>query len=447
MKSIDKIPVGKVSRASKLISTGIKVGANQLMYYGDRIVNPEEAKDKLNKKNAEDIYDSLSQLKGSSLKVAQMLSMDKSILPEAYVEKFSLAQFSVPALSAPLVSKTFLKYFGMGPQELFDEFSSEATHAASIGQVHKAVKDEKELAVKIQYPGVAESISSDLAIVKPIAKQMFNLKGGDTERYFKEVESKLLEETDYVLELRRSREITEACSVIPHLSFPKYYDEWSNERIITMDWMTGTHLSSFADHNTDQRLADQLGQTLWDFYMYQIHVLRKVHADPHPGNFLVGDSGDLVAIDFGCIKEIPAHFYLPYFELADFDNIQNDALFEEKLYELEILRNDDSAEEKAFFLSFFKELLTLFTTPLQSEVFDFNNADFFNAIAEKGQQISKDKAFRKFNQNRGSEHFIYMNRTFFGLYNLLFSLKSKIHVKDFVKYSPDQNLPIVKKAS
>ncbi|MCV9387744.1 ABC1 kinase family protein [Reichenbachiella ulvae] len=447
MKSIDKIPVGKVSRASKLISTGLKVGTNQLKYYGDRLINPEDARERLNEKNAEDIYNSLSQLKGSSLKVAQMLSMDKNVLPEAYVEKFSLAQFSVPALSAPLVNKTFLKYFGQRPQELFDEFVSEASHAASIGQVHKAVKDGKELAVKIQYPGVAESISSDLAIVKPIAKQMFNLKGGDTERYFREVESKLLEETDYVLELNRSLEITQACSVIPHLRFPNYYKDWSNERIITMDWMHGTHLSAFEKSNQAQALADQLGQTLWDFYMYQIHVLRKVHADPHPGNFLVNDQGELVAIDFGCIKEIPESFYTPYFELADYENIHNDELFEAKLFELEILKKEDSAEEHAFFKSFFQELLALFTTPLQSDSFDFNNADFFNKIAEKGQQISKDKAFRKFNQNRGSEHFIYMNRTFFGLYNLLFALKSNVRVKDFVKYSPDPNLPIIKKAS
>ena len=106
MKTIDKIPVSKISRATKLVSTGAKVGVNYLKYYGDKITKSEaEAKENLNKNNAEDIYDSLKQLKGSALKVAQMLSMEKSILPQAYVEKFSLAQFSVPPLSAPLVKK------------------------------------------------------------------------------------------------------------------------------------------------------------------------------------------------------------------------------------------------------------------------------------------------------------------------------------------------------
>ena len=434
MRTIDKIPVGKISRAGKLISTGLKVGSNQLKYYGEKIVNPETAKQNLDANNAEDIYNGLIQLKGSSLKVAQMLSMDKNVLPEAYVEKFSLAQFSVPPLSAPLVARTFKKYFDKTPDELFDEFDSNSKHAASIGQVHKAKLNGQELAVKIQYPGVADSISSDLAIVKPVAKQLLNLKGKDTEKYFREVETKLLEETDYQLELRRSVEITNACGVIPNLKFPKYYEDYSNQRVITMDWMHGQHMSEFTKLNKDTDLANRLGQTLWDFYMFQIHGLKKVHADPHPGNFLVDSDKNLIAIDFGCIKEIPMDFYEPYFVLSDQASLNDSDLFEEKLWELEILREDDNEKERQFFMTFFKDLLKLFTMPMRDHKFDFDNDDFFNEIAQKGQQLSKDKEFRQFNQNRGSKHFLYMNRTFFGLYNLLYSLRSTVEVNHFQKY-------------
>lgn len=436
MRTIDKIPVGKISRAGKLITTGLKVGSNQIKYYGEKIISPDTAKGNLDANNAEDIYNGLIQLKGSSLKVAQMLSMDKNILPEAYVEKFSLAQFSVPPLSSPLVVRTFRKYFGKSPEELFDEFESESTHAASIGQVHKARLNGHELAVKIQYPGVAESISSDLAIVKPFAKQLLNLKGKDTEKYFREVESKLMEETDYHLELNRSIEITKACAGIPNLRFPTYYNDYSNQRVITMDWMHGQHMSEFTKFNTDKTLANKIGQTLWDFYMFQIHVLRKVHADPHPGNFLVDEQQNLIAIDFGCIKEIPTDFYEPYFELSDQASLDDSTVFEEKLGELEILREDDSDKERKFFLTFFKDLLKLFTLPMRDEKFDFDNDDFFNEIAAKGQQLSRDKEFRQFNQNRGSKHFLYMNRTFFGLYNLLYSLRCKIDVNHFKRYTP-----------
>ena len=435
MKTIDYIPTSKIERASKLVQTGAKVGVNYLKHYGEKIVNPGLTRDKLNENNAEDIYDGLKSLKGSALKVAQMLSMDKSFLPQAYVEKFSLSQFSVPPLSPPLVLKTFKANFGITPYEIFDEFNANSVNAASIGQVHLAIKDNKKLAVKIQYPGVANSISSDLALVKPIAIRMFNLQGKDSDKYFKEVEDKLIEETNYLLELKQSQEVANACQKIENLVFPKYYPEYSSEKIITMDWMTGIHLSEFTNKNDNQEVADKIGQALWDFYMYQIHILKKVHADPHPGNFLVNDKNELVALDFGCMKQIPNDFYIPYFELINKEVIDNKKLFSQKLYELEILRADDSKEEVAYFTQMFYDLLSLFTKPFQTKIFDFSDAAFFESIAQLGERFSKDTNLRKMNGNRGSKHFIYMNRTFFGLYNLMFDLKATIVVNEFEKYN------------
>ncbi|MFD2561692.1 ABC1 kinase family protein [Aquimarina rubra] len=434
MKTIDKIPTTKLGRTTELVKTGVKVGGNYLKYYSKKAVNPNITRDQLNENNAADIYDGLKNLKGSALKVAQMLSMEKNILPNAYVEKFSLAQFSVPPLSAPLVRRTFKKYHGKYPEELYDTFATQSVNAASIGQVHKASKDGKKLAVKIQYPGVADSISSDLAMVKPIAIRMFNLKGKDSDKYFQELEGKLLEETDYVLEVQQSKEITQACSKIPNLTFPKYYEELSSKRIITMDWMDGIHLSEFAKENTDQEKADKIGQALWDFYMYQMHILKAVHADPHPGNFLVDKKDNLIAIDFGCVKQVPLEFYTPYFELAEKENIEDPDFFALKMFELEILREDDSDDEKAFFSELFYEMLSLFTRPFNEEVFDFADEGFWGAITELSEKYSKDTELRKMNGNRGSKHFLYINRTFFGLYNLLHDLKATIRVKNFEKY-------------
>ena len=431
MKTIDNIPTGKISRATRLVKTGVKVGINQLKYYGDTLVDPQNAKDKLNQKNATDIYDGLKSLKGSALKVAQMLSMEKNILPRAYVEQFSLSQFSVPPLSAPLVRKTFFKYFGKYPEDLYDHFDSKSIAAASIGQVHQATKDGKKLAVKIQYPGVADSISSDLAMVKPVAIKMFNIKGKDSDKYFQEVEQKLLEETNYTLEVKQSRQMVTDCMHIEHLLFPNYYPKLSNERIITMDWMDGEHLSVFTKKNTNKKLADQLGQALWDFYMFQMHELKRVHADPHPGNFLVTSKGDLVAIDFGCIKEVPDAFYVPYFELAIPENINNPEVFTQKLYELEILTPTDTPEEIAFFSALFHEMLSLFTQPMHKETFDFSDATFFSKIADLSKKYSKDTQLRKMNGNRGSKHFLYINRTFFGLYNLMNDLGANVLVNNY----------------
>lgn len=434
MKTIDKIPTGKIGRTGKLVQTGVKIGGNYLKYYGKKAFNSELSRDELDESNASDIYDGLKSLKGSALKVAQMLSMEKNLMPAAYVEKFSLAQFSVPPLSAPLVRKTFKKYHGKYPEELYDTFATQSVNAASIGQVHKATKDGKKLAVKIQYPGVADSISSDLAMVKPFALKMFNLTAKDSEKYFQEVEGKLLEETDYILEVKQSKEISEACSQLPNLRFPKYYEELSSEKIITMDWMQGIHLSDFIKQNDDPELANRVGQALWDFYMFQIHGLKQVHADPHPGNFLVDEENNLIVIDFGCIKQIPDDFYEPYFSLTNRENLNNPEFFEEKLYELEILETKDSEKEKVFFKEMFHEMFSMFSTPFQSEEFDFTDENFWNHLTTLSERYSKDPELRKMNGNRGSRHFLYMSRTFFGLYNLLHDLKAKIDTKKFRVY-------------
>lgn len=434
MKTLDYIPTGKLERAGKLVSTGVKIGGNYIKYMGDKITNPEQAKENFDQNNAADIYDGLKSLKGSALKVAQMLSMEKNLLPSAYVDKFSLAQFSVPPLSGPLVRKTFKQYLGNYPEEIFDTFTAESVNAASIGQVHRAINKGKKLAVKIQYPGVANSISSDLTLVKPVATRLFNLRGKDSEKYFEEVEGKLIEETNYTLELDQSKEITEACSMIPNLKFPNYYPEFSCDKILTMDWMEGIHLSEYTARNNDPEQMQQVGQTLWDFYMYQMHVLKRVHADPHPGNFLVDKSGALVAIDFGCIKEVPEDFYVPYFELAQKEAIDDRDFFIDKITTLEILRPDDSVEDSAYITDLFHELLGVLTFPFHNDTFDFSDESFWSKVAQMSERVSQDEQIRKLNGNRGSRHFLYINRTFFGLYNLLHDLKADIVVNNYKKF-------------
>lgn len=434
MKSLDRIPTSKIERAGRLVQTGVKLGGNYVKHYGKKLLNPDLERDGLDADNARDVYDGLKNLKGSALKVAQMLSMEKNLLPRAYVERFSLAQFSVPPLSGPLVRRTFKKYLGCYPEAFFDQFEPESINAASIGQVHRAQKDGKKLAVKIQYPGVSDSIRSDLAMVKPVAMRMFNLKGRDSEKYFREVEEKLTEETDYLLELRQSQEITAACRHLEGMRFPDYYEEWSCERILTMDWMDGEHLGEFTKKEFDRPVGDRLGQVLWDFYMFQIHGLRKVHADPHPGNFLVSREGALIAIDFGCIKEIPESFYTPYFELAREETFRDREKFAEKLRDLEILTPEDSPEEKAFFTELFREMLELFTQPFNQAEFDFSDPVFWGRIGALSERFSNDSKIRKMNANRGSRHFLYMNRTFFGLYNLLHDLRARVRVHEFERY-------------
>jgi predicted unusual protein kinase regulating ubiquinone biosynthesis (AarF/ABC1/UbiB family) len=426
MKTQDKIPTGKVARATEFVKTGVKIGGNYVKHFARQLVDKNVTKEDLHEANAKDIYESLSQLKGSALKVAQMMSLDRSILPKAYKDRFQMSQYSAPPLSGPLVVKTFMKYFGRSPSQLFDKFELEAANAASIGQVHRAWKDGKKLAVKVQYPGVAASISADLKMVKPFAVQLLGLNAADVDNYTQEVEERLMEETDYVLELRRSMEISQACSHLEGLAFPNYYPELSCERILTMDWMPGLHLREFVATNPPQEVRDRIGQAMWDFYDFQIHTLHKVHADPHPGNFLIQEDGRLGVIDFGCIKEIPDQFYEPYFQMVN-PHVRNDAVLREKVFfDLEILRKDDTPDERVFFVDAFTQMSELLTRPFQTDTFDFGDDGYFDEVYAFGEEVSKRREIRESRVARGSRHTLYVNRTYFGLYSILNELKANV---------------------
>jgi len=424
-KELNRIPISKVRRAGKFVTTGAKVGVNYAKAYGRAAINGKFDKETLDNANAKDIYNSLSELKGSALKMAQFLSMDRNLLPKAYSDKFAMAQYSAPPLSFPLVKKTFRSNLGKEPGEIFDSFSKSASNAASMGQVHKAEKDGRQLAVKVQYPGVADSIKSDLKLAKPFALRLMSVKGREVEPYLKEVEEKLLEEADYSLELNQSVELSGKCKNINGIFFPTYYPEWCAPQILTMSWLDGEPIGAWMKQEQKQQDRNRIGQILWNFYMYQIHVLKMMHADPHPGNFIIDKKNDLGVIDFGCIKHINDDFYRAYFELASHEVLNDKKRTAELFKELEIIRPGDPAKDAAIVSEMFTELIRLLSKPFNEGVFDFSNEAYFNEIYAKGDQISKDPEMNRL-QARGSRHFIYFNRTFFGLYNILHALKAKV---------------------
>lgn len=428
MKEFEKIPVSKIQRATKFVATGAKIGGNYLKHYGKKLVNREVSRDELHEDNANDIYDSLSELKGSALKVAQMLSMDKNLLPQAYQQKFAMAQYSAPPLSYPLVVKTFKAHFGKGPEQIFDTFTHKAINAASMGQVHKATLGEKTLAVKIQYPGVGDSVKSDLAMVKPIALSMFKLNPVEYDEFIKEVEMRMMEETDYALELQRSIELSTRTQHLENIVFPKYYSELSSPRILVMDWIEGKPLGEFLKQPIPAGVGDKLGQAMWDFYHCQMHDIKAVHADPHPGNFIITKDHRLGIIDFGCVKVIPEDFHQVYFQLLDPDLLTDKKKREDVFYKLRFVYAEDSAKEKAFFMELFTQLVELLVRPFMSTRFDFSDKKYFETMFAFGEKLSKMKELRNSKRPRGVKDAIYINRTYFGLYNILHDLKATVNV-------------------
>jgi predicted unusual protein kinase regulating ubiquinone biosynthesis (AarF/ABC1/UbiB family) len=424
MREQDSIPTTKTQRSAKFVKTGFQIGGNYIKHYSKKLFNPDLDREELNEDNATDIYKSLSELKGSALKIAQMLSMDKNVLPRSYVDKFTQSQYNAPPLSGPLIVRTFTKQLGKAPEKIFDKFNTSSTHAASIGQVHEAMLNGKKLAVKIQYPGVADSISSDLKLVKPFAFRLLGMSEKELNIYVAEVEERLLEETDYELEVRRSIQFSEACKNLDNVVFPTYYPEYSGKRIITMDWIKGKHLKEFLKTNPSQELKNKIGQALWDFYNFQQHELRAVHADPHPGNFLITEDEKLGVIDFGCIKELPDDFYEPFFSLVSAGILDDKQKTIDAFRKLDMIFKTDTPAQVEFYYKAYKEMIGLFARPYLDEVFDFSKPEFFDQLYAYGEKIAKMPEFK---QPRGVKHFIYVNRTNFGLYTILQELKAVVN--------------------
>ena len=423
-----ELPTSKVARAARFARTGLNVGANYVKHYAKRAVGAESTTENLHQANAAELYGTLSELKGSVLKVAQMLAMEKNMLPPAYADQFAQAQYNTPPLSGPLVVKAFRDAFGRSPFEVFDTFDVAARQAASIGQVHFAQKAGADLAVKVQYPGVAASITSDINLVKPIALRVMGLDEAQVRPYLEEVETRLLEETDYALELRRGQEMGQRCAHLPHLQFPRYYPELSAARILTMDWLPGQHLKEFLATAPTQAVRNQLGQVLWDFYQFQLNTLHEVHADPHPGNFLLrAEGGGTVAVlDFGCVKTVPADVYRLFVDLLAPATFADPARLEALLTQADVLRPADAPEKRALYLRTLHASLELVGRPFRAATFDFGDADYLKALYALGDDLMADPELRKQREPRGSAHFIYLNRTYVGLFALLTELRAVV---------------------
>ena len=433
MKEQTSIPKHKLGRAASLAGAGVKVGVNYLRYQGTKALTGRDEKEKFHERTAADTYKTFSKLKGGPLKLAQILSMDKNMIPEQYSDEFSKAQYQAPPLSYPLVVRTFQREVGLSPTEMFDTFTNKAAAGASIGQVHKATKDDKTYAVKVQYPGVADSLHSDLAIVKPIAMKLFQLDAKAIDPYMLEVESKLIEETDYKLELLRSVELAEKSSELEITRFPKYYPEFSSQKILTMEWVDGMQLDKYAESDAPQEEKNKIAQALWDFYAHQIHTLRVFHADPHPGNFLVKD-GELWVLDFGCVKEVGDEFYEGYFRLMEPDIFQDRERLRPALYDVNLLLEEDDEASVAKLLEIFQESISLLNKPYMKGVYDFGAEEYFDELAAFGERTRNDKELQAINSARGKADALYLNRTFFGVYTLMGLLKAEVNTSKEVEH-------------
>ena len=274
-------------------------------------------------KNALRIVESSRELRGAFMKLIQMLSMRSDLLPTEVVSILSVVQSSVPPMDYRLIREQVKKELGSSPEQLFEDFESEAFAAASLGQVHKArLKNGAEVVVKIQYPGVDETVEQDLKNMRALLKVLTRLTRDvlrqkfEVDELYREMEERLQEELDYVHEAKNINCFRRLFADDDEIIIPRVFPKFSSQRVLTMEYLDGYKFQDILAPGVDAELKDWVAIKYFQITWRQIFDFGMLHTDPQPGNYLVTYHPKLAMLDFGSVRVFPKEIRLDYLALA-----------------------------------------------------------------------------------------------------------------------------------
>jgi len=254
------------------------------------------------------LREALGGLKGPVMKMAQILSTVPGAVPEEYAAELAQLQADAPAMGWPFVKRRMAGELGPDWRGKFVEFSEQAVHAASLGQVHKAtLPDGRAVAAKLQYPGMASAVDSDLDQLDWAMKAARAWdKSIDTSQIRDELADRLREELDYALEAKHMAFFRAMLDGTPGTHVPESIAQLSTNRLLTMTWLPGQPLMALKD--APQEVRDQLAVNLFHLWYVPLHRFGAIHGDPHLGNYTARPDYSLNLLDFGCIRVFPPRF-------------------------------------------------------------------------------------------------------------------------------------------
>jgi predicted unusual protein kinase regulating ubiquinone biosynthesis (AarF/ABC1/UbiB family) len=256
-------------------------------------------------KSAQQVADELGNMKGALMKLGQMASYLDDGLPEPLRLALSQLQSNAPPMSIDLVHQEIKRELGKSVNEMFVEFDDEPIAAASIGQVHRAIlrtpHGDRAVAVKVQYPGVAEAIDADLRTADLLGTLLaFGFKSLNPEDMVAEIKDRLREELDYKKEAENQQLFADFYKGHPFIHVPEVLHDYSTSRILMTELVSG---SSFAELLTwPQEQRDMAGEAIFRFVFRSLYRFRAFNGDPHPGNYIYHKGGKVTFLDFGLIK-------------------------------------------------------------------------------------------------------------------------------------------------
>jgi len=299
---------GMLGRGFQLGKLGLSLVGSYLGYQAQNFLlgEGEQRKVRFHQQASRRVRDELGVLKGAVMKLGQLLSMQSKVLPEEALRELSDLQMRAPGMHATLARAQFKAALGKYPEDVFREFDSEPFAAASLGQVHRAItRSGERVAVKIQYPAIRSAIENDFTLLRS-ATLPGRLSGHLPTGLVDEFQKGFLEETDYVQEADNLDFFRKGLSGLTYLTIPRVYREFSTDRVLTMSHIEGEILGDFLKRKPSAAVRDLIGTRLAEMFDTQLHWLKKVHADHHPGNYLFRPDGRIGLVDFGCVKR--SHF-------------------------------------------------------------------------------------------------------------------------------------------
>ena len=367
-------------------------------------------------RNARRVAKAFGELKGAVMKVGQMLSLYDDILPREYTGLLASLQKKAPPVKFETIAKQLELELERPLAEVFERLDERPFASASIGQVHKGVlHDGRQVAVKVQYPGVDKTVTSDVKNLRLVLRSMGLLsKERGIEELVAEVQARLVEELDYRLELANLKEFGQLLAGDERVVVPLGIEEYTTQRVLCMEFVHG---NDFADvcEKADQSRRDQIGQAMMDLFCHQFFGLRLLHADPNPANFSFLDDGRIVFYDFGCVRHYFSEFVSNYARLVDQTLDGHLEALPENLERIGVVPIGDASFSADFFSMFAEPLLE----PFAGGPYDFGQAQIHDEIMRLGMKHWKDSL--KF---RAPPEVVFLDRVIVGMYNNLRALRA-----------------------
>ena len=418
-------------RAFRMASMGANVATSYLGYALESLFTGKIERQRRLKTThsrvARKVRDEMASLRGPAMKLGQTLSLQTGILPEETLAELSALQMHAPGMHPSLVRVQVKNSLGKEPEEIFETFSPEPFAAASLGQVHEAtVRGDKHVAVKIQYPGIRDTIENDFKWFRTVSKPA-QASGYLPKEAIDEMQKQFIAETDYKREADNIDFFKKKLAPLSFVEVPSVYREYSSDKVLTMSFVRGRHLEQFLASRPSQKVRNQLGANLFDLYYFQLLKLGAFHADPHWGNYLFNDDCSIGLVDFGCAKKLsaPSLQYLRGIYL--YPGSRRSPEFR-RLLEANYEKQGKKMPNAAYraLVEFSEEYRKVYPPETGTNfVFDFSDKSFLTNYLRHATNLFRTKHVMT--------DYIFMARAEMGLYNTLHVLKARVPTSDIVR--------------